>query len=191
MGNTITRLTHHTSRHQHYDIDIPIPPDRVDNSASSPKSPPHHSPTFTFPPDSQPPPKPLLYPVPEEIIAATEKGMICENLLCSSLPSPALHQDPSRSQLNRQSQHAKHRTHTKSTHSERWHYFPDPEIQTDGASGRRHDSLDSQDSQHGHGQPRHEHEVLTRGEEACVGTGKEGSWGSAGERSVRWKGVDV
>lgn len=37
-----------------------------------------------------PPRKPSLDPVPEAIIAATESGMMGENLLCSSLPSPVL-----------------------------------------------------------------------------------------------------
>ncbi|EAT84592.1 hypothetical protein SNOG_08316 [Parastagonospora nodorum SN15] len=73
MGNAITRLTHHKSRHTHREIDVSVPPpDQVDGERVLP------------------PRKPSLNPVTEDIISATEKGMISENLLCSSLPSPAV-----------------------------------------------------------------------------------------------------
>jgi hypothetical protein len=80
-----------------------------------------------------PPRKPSLHPVPSAIITATEKGMISENLLCSSLPSPVL----------RRTTHSK----SNSTSSEEeWSYFSHPHSEV------RTSSIES------HNRPRHESE---------------------------------
>jgi len=66
-------------------------------------------------------------------------------------------------------------------------YFPEASFDQGREKSLRVGSVESEESQE------HESEVkdvvLTRGEEACGGAGKRGSWCVG--RSVRWKGVDV
>ncbi|KAF2828515.1 hypothetical protein CC86DRAFT_437868 [Ophiobolus disseminans] len=82
MGNVVTRLTHHKSRHTHREIVVPVPgsSNLSIEDADAPKIDPYQHPS--------PPAKPALHPVPEAIIAAAERGMIAENFMCSDLPSP-------------------------------------------------------------------------------------------------------
>lgn len=104
--------------------------------------------------------------------------MVCENLMCSGLPSPVLHWQ----------------AHPP-TAAEKYHYFPEPTFGTVPVAQPRVGSLDSNESQ------THENEVnevneplqvvLTRGEEACGGAGKRGSWVGRRGGSVKWKGIDV
>ncbi|OAL49373.1 hypothetical protein IQ07DRAFT_632208 [Pyrenochaeta sp. DS3sAY3a] len=88
MGNVMTWFQHLRSR-----ITSSRSKSRHQHNQSGRGSP--YPPRSTPSPPQLPPTKPTLHPVPSEIITATEKGMIGENLLCASLPSPMIqHHDP-------------------------------------------------------------------------------------------------
>ncbi|KAF1921150.1 hypothetical protein BDU57DRAFT_509787 [Ampelomyces quisqualis] len=83
MGNLLTRLTHHKSHPVHQAISQPKPippyPISANKTPPTPNTTPAHQPRqHSFP------------RVPEAVVAATEQGMICENMGCASLSSSAL-----------------------------------------------------------------------------------------------------
>lgn len=135
--------------------------------------PPQHStPSPSYFPEQQhqqsppTPQRPLIHPIPESIIAATEKGMICENLMCSTLPSPALHKQYQNQPLPP-------------------YQLPQEETQLAPLS-----STNSAE------QPKHETEpdspaLVMRPSEAAGREGKRGSWATGSGRCVRWKGTDA